>query len=597
MKSLSSAGGVIRTYLSASLALLLLVLMLAQAPYSSAQQTAAEGSETTASEQTDDGAEQTNAQQAPSLKMEAADPDAEKAPPLEDADATAGVMRDEAAKAVDAAVEAEEAAAAAEAMGDAEAAAAATEKAIQARQDADNAATRSEAQDAVAAAVDEDAKDPETGLSIEVLNPGIDSRELELRLVPLTKDELAALAEVWFAIVREKTEEVMAAQIAILKTEGDVASAARDKLTELVHVRKSLFDKASKVANAWEKKGNADEPRLVEMRAYRAAIIVEETRTADVQTLVNQAAAWVIERDGGIQFGINIIVIFASLFGLWFVARLARRLAARWVSKVPNLSKLLQAFLVAFIYWIVFAVGLMVVLSALGIDISPVFALIGGASFILAFAFQDTLGNLASGLMIMVNRPFDEGDYVDVGGTAGTVKSVSIVATTVTTPDNQVIVIPNKNVWGNVITNVTASATRRIDLVFGIGYGDDIPTAIRVMQDTVTAHPLVLSDPQPMIRVHELADSSVNFICRPWTRTVDYWTVYWDLMQQMKENFDAAGVSIPYPQRDVHMHQVPARPEPARALSDAASGRSSQTEKRGDSSGIERNDDGVEDKE
>lgn len=597
MKSFSSAGGVVRTCLSASLALLLLVLMLAQAPYSSAQQTAPEGSKTTTPEQTDGGAELANTQQAPSLKMEAADPDAEKGPPLEDADATADVMREEAAQAVDAAVEAEQAAAAAEAMGDAEAAAAATERAIQAREDADSAAARSEAQDAVAAAVDEDARDPETGLPIEVLDPAIGARELELRLVPLTKDELAALAEVWFGIVREKTQEVMAAQIAILKTEGDVASAARDKLTKLVHVRKSLFDKASKVANAWEKKGGADEPRLAEMRAYRAAIIVEETRTADLQTLVNQAGAWVLERDGGIQFGINIIVIFASLFGLWFVARLARRLAARWVSKVPNLSKLLQAFLVALIYWVIFAIGLMVVLSALGIDISPVFALIGGASFILAFAFQDTLGNLASGLMIMINRPFDEGDYVDVGGTAGTVKSVSIVATTVTTPDNQVIVIPNKNVWGNVITNVTASATRRIDLVFGIGYDDDIPTAIRVMQDTVTAHPLVLNDPQPMIRVHELADSSVNFICRPWTRTVDYWTVYWDLMQQMKENFDAAGVSIPYPQRDVHMHQVPTTPEPTPALRDATSGRTSGAEKQGSASGFGQNDDGTEERE
>ena len=124
-----------------------------------------------------------------------------------------------------------------------------------------------------------------------------------------------------------------------------------------------------------------------------------------------------------------------------------------------------------------------IVLSALGVDISPVFALIGGASFILAFAFQDTLGNLASGLMIMINRPFDEGEYVDIGGVAGTVKSVSIVATTVTTPDNQVIVIPNKNVWGNVITNVTASDTRRVDLVFGISYEDSIPDAMRVINE------------------------------------------------------------------------------------------------------------------
>jgi small conductance mechanosensitive channel len=165
--------------------------------------------------------------------------------------------------------------------------------------------------------------------------------------------------------------------------------------------------------------------------------------------------------------------------------------------------------------------------------------------------------------MIMINRPFDEGDYVLVGGVGGTVKSVSIVATTVNTPDNQVIVIPNKNVWGNVITNVTASDTRRVDLVFGISYEDSIEDAERVINQTVRAHPLVLADPEPTVRVHELAASSVNFICRPWARTENYWTVHWDLTHQMKEAFDEAGLSIPYPQQDVHIKSdgIAARPD------------------------------------
>jgi small conductance mechanosensitive channel len=154
----------------------------------------------------------------------------------------------------------------------------------------------------------------------------------------------------------------------------------------------------------------------------------------------------------------------------------------------------------------------------------------------------------------MINRPFDEGDYVDIAGTAGTVKSVSIVATTVVTPDNQVIVIPNNKVWGNIITNVTTSPTRRVDLMFGIGYGDSIPKAQAALADVVSSHPLVLTDPEPVIRLHELADSSVNFVVRPWVNSADYWTVYWDLTQQVKERFDADGISIPYPQRDVHVH-------------------------------------------
>ncbi|MEM1277915.1 MAG: mechanosensitive ion channel family protein [Pseudomonadota bacterium] len=406
-----------------------------------------------------------------------------------------------------------------------------------------------------------------TALPAEVLNPAIPLEELEFRLVPMTKSDLEALAAEWLAIVKTKTEAVMEAQIKIMNSEGEEAQTSREAMAQLTEERGVLFKNYSAIVNAWEKKGG-DEAAIAEYRAYRSSIIVEETRTADAQTLITQAVSWAMNREGGIQLAIDIAVIIASLFGLLFVARIIRGFIRKWIGRVPNLSKLLQAFLVTFFYWIVLAVGLMVVLSALGIDISPVFALIGGASFILAFAFQDTLGNLASGLMIMINRPFDEGDYVDVGGVAGTVQSVSIVATTVITPDNQVIVIPNKNVWGNVITNVTASDTRRVDLIFGISYEDSIPDAIRVMEETVKAHPLVLAEPEPVVRVTELADSSVNFICRPWVKTVDYWTLYWDLMQQVKINFDAAGISIPYPQQDVHYKAVPAAdpaPKPAPA--------------------------------
>lgn len=146
-------------------------------------------------------------------------------------------------------------------------------------------------------------------------------------------------------------------------------------------------------------------------------------------------------------------------------------------------------------------VGLLFAVAVLGVNVTPLFAMIDGASFILAFAFQDALGNLASGFIIMINRPFDEGDYVVIGGTGGTVRSVSVVATTVTTPDNQVIVIPNKSVWGNAITNVTASDTRRVDLVFGISYNDAIPDVLRVIEGTVKAHPLVLADPEPVIQI------------------------------------------------------------------------------------------------
>ena len=402
-------------------------------------------------------------------------------------------------------------------------------------------------------AVNETARDAETGLLAEVLNPDIPLNELELRLIPLTRTELEALSEVWLEIVRDATEGVMAAQIAIARTEGDIEDAARNNLAELILERGKLFDKYSRVISSLEKKGG-DADQISEYRAYRSSVIVEETRNTDFETLLAEALRWLVDKDGGISVGLNIFILAVSLLGLLLAAKFVRRIARRFMSRVPNLSKLLQVFLATVIYWLVLAFGLLIVLSAIGIDISPVFALIGGASFILAFAFQDTLGNLASGLMIMVNRPFDEGDYVDVGGVAGTVKAVSIVATTVVTPDNQVIIIPNRQVWGNVIKNVTASDTRRVDLVFGISYEDSIPTALDVITEAVKAHPLVLEEPEPVIKVHALADSSVNFVCRPWAKTTDYWAVYWDLTQQMKEKFDEAGITIPYPQRDLHIY-------------------------------------------
>lgn len=398
-----------------------------------------------------------------------------------------------------------------------------------------------------------------TAVPAAILAEDIATDELTLRLTPLTVAELADAAEAWRGIVKAKTEDLVTAQIAAKRAESDaqdaVAKQARQQLAELAKVRGALFDRYSIVVDSWEKKGG-DDAAIAEFRAYRNSIIVEETRTADFKTLATRALAWTAAEDGGIQAAKNIAVVVASLFGLLFVARLVRRVANRYIVRVPNLSKLLQVFLVGVVYWIVLAFGLMIVLSALGIDVSPVFALVGGASFIMAFAFQDTLGNLASGLMIMINRPFDEGHYVDIGGVAGTVKAVSIVATTVTTPDNQVIVIPNKNVWGNVITNVTTSATRRVDLTFGIGYDDDIEKAQSVLEEVVSTHPMVLKEPPPVIRVNTLGASSVDFIVRPWTKTADYWAVRWDLTRQVKEAFDAAGVSIPFPQQDLHIKDV-----------------------------------------
>jgi len=343
-------------------------------------------------------------------------------------------------------------------------------------------------------------------------------------------------------------------QLALKAAEGAAADAARERLIERGKERKDIFDRYSAVIDAWDLKGG-DEAAIEDFRTYRLAIRADQVKSADAETLLAVLVEWLISADGGVEVAKKFAIIVASFYGLLLVARIVRRFTSKRIHRA-NISKLLQSFLVAVIYWLVLSFGLLIVLAFLGVNITPLIALVGGASFIIGFAFQEALGNFASGLMIMINRPFDEGDFVDLSGVKGTVKSVNIVATTVVTLDNKVIVVPNRQAFGNVITNATASDTRRVDLTFGIGYGDDIPHAISVMKQAVEAHPLVLKTPEPLIVVKELGDSSVNFLCAPWTKAENYLTVYWDLMADVKQRFDAAGISIPFPQRDVHLHTV-----------------------------------------
>jgi small conductance mechanosensitive channel len=384
-------------------------------------------------------------------------------------------------------------------------------------------------------------------------DPSIDLEELQLRLIPLTADELAPLAASWQAHARDATQRVIDKRLEIRAAEGTVAESLRQERLALLEKRELVFEKFSTVISSFEGKGG-DPAEVAAMRGYITGTELEGRSRLSPQEFADSFVKWLVSPEGGVGIGLRIAIIVGSLFGLFIVARIVRSWARRTFSRVQNLSKLLSGFLVMAVYWLTIAFGLMIVLAALGVDITPLFALVGGASFIIAFALQETLGNLAAGLMIMINRPFDEGDYVQVAGLGGTVKHVSVVSTTVTTPDNQVIVIPNSKVWGDVITNVTASDTRRVDLVFGIGYGDSIEEAKKVLEEVVANHSLVLEDPAPVIRVNELADSSVNFIVRPWTKTGDYWTVYWDLQRAVKEAFDANGISIPFPQTEMHFH-------------------------------------------
>ncbi|MFM2590168.1 mechanosensitive ion channel family protein [Vibrio sp. TBV020] len=252
---------------------------------------------------------------------------------------------------------------------------------------------------------------------------------------------------------------------------------------------------------------------------------------------------------------LKLCLFLAILYGTRVLSRVVSKGVRRSVkhSKM-DFSVLMQDFFVSVASKAVIFVGLLVALSQIGIELAPLLTGFGVAGVIIGFALQDTLSNFASGLMILIYRPYDVGDMVKVAGIQGTVKNMSLVSTTVQTIDNQRLVIPNNKIWGDVINNITAERVRRVDMVFGVGYSDNIDKVKAVFTEILASDKRVLPEPEPMVKLHTLNESSVDFVVRPWVKTDDYWDVYWDVTEKVKKRLDEEGISIPFPQRDVHLY-------------------------------------------
>lgn len=380
----------------------------------------------------------------------------------------------------------------------------------------------------------------------------VTAEALQLFVVPLTSSELAELADVWQGRLSDSMEAYVLLNENINRVGEVEARAMRDRISDVAAEGKNYSDNYQVVLQAWSAKGGAPEDILVH-QTYLDSVGAAAVRSTDLRTIFSLAKNWLFSSDGGLGLLIQMGVFIVALIVLLFIARFVRKLAARGLMRIPTLSKLLQKFILTVVYWLTLGLGMLIALSLAGVNVTPLFAVFGGLSFILGFALQDTLGNLASGLMIMVLKPFDTGDYIEISGASGMVDSMSVVSTQIRTFDNQIIVVPNSKIWGDVITNVSAAQTRRVDLVFGIAYTDSAAHAIEVLKAEVAADPRCLPDPAPAIFVGELGDNSVNVFCRPWVATDDYWDVYWGLTGSVKEKFDKEGISIPFPQRDVHL--------------------------------------------
>jgi len=251
---------------------------------------------------------------------------------------------------------------------------------------------------------------------------------------------------------------------------------------------------------------------------------------------------------------LNTLGILLILFAALWLSRLVRRATTAAIQRLnTTMSKLHKDILVSASGIIIMGLGILLALGQMGISLGPMLAGLGIAGFIVGFALQDSLGNFAAGGMILIYRPFDVDDYVEVAGESGLVKKMSLVTTTIHTFNNQTLVIPNSKIWGSVIRNVTAQRSLRVDLVFSVSHHSDIETVERILSEVVLQHPKVLSDPEPKIRVDSLGESSINFIVRPWAAREDIWEVRWDLIRSVKMRFDTEGIVIPFPQRDVHV--------------------------------------------
>ncbi len=260
---------------------------------------------------------------------------------------------------------------------------------------------------------------------------------------------------------------------------------------------------------------------------------------------------------------LNYLIGLAAVWGLKILFAIAIFVIGKWIAKwltnvskklmeKANVDKTLTSFVGSLVYILLMVFVILAALSKLGINTTSFIAILGAAGLAVGLALQGTLANIGAAVLIIIFKPFKVGDFVEAGGALGTVEEINMFSTIFKTGDNRVVIVPNSAVIGGKITNYSAKETRRVDWVFGIGYEDDLKLAKNILEDIIGRDERVLKEPASLVAVSELADSSVNFTVRAWVKSADYWGVYFDIMEKVKLTFDEKGISIPYPQLDIH---------------------------------------------
>ena len=342
--------------------------------------------------------------------------------------------------------------------------------------------------------------------------------------------------------------------------EALAADAENADLAKAAEEAKAAYTTALKSARKVRDDSGAGNGGELGLAIYKISADGEDLSSAGMANRVTEwtdkAKDWAVENGPGMA--INALLALLILLVFKVLSGIGGNITGKALSTSKlKVSDLLKKFFVGIVRKLIFLVGLMIAVEQLGVNTGPLLAGVGVVGFVIGFALQDTLSNFASGIMILLYRPYDIGDVISAGGETGCVKDMSLVSTTMATPDNQKLILPNSAIWGGTIRNITAHDTRRVDLVIGVGYGDDLDKCHEVLMEVITAHDKVLKDPAPLVRVSNLGDSAVDFVVRPWCKTSDYWDVLFDLTKSIKQRLDSEGISIPYPQRDLHLLEVP----------------------------------------
>ena len=281
----------------------------------------------------------------------------------------------------------------------------------------------------------------------------------------------------------------------------------------------------------------------------------ESAQPVDVASVDFWVGMWESARTIGVEFGLKVVVAIL----IFYVGRMIARTLSNGVRRImqaQEMDKILESFVSNLVYWALMTFVIIAAINQLGVQTTSLIAIMGAAGLAVGLALQGSLSNFAAGVLIVMFRPYKVGDWVEAAGISGSVVQVQILTTILKTGDNKQIVVPNSAIMSSIITNYSANETRRVDLTVGVSYDDDLDKVRSTLEALVAADERILDDPACTIAVSELADSSVNFVVRPWVKTADYWGVYFDLTEAIKKRFDEEGISFPYPQQDVHLHQV-----------------------------------------